>query len=194
MLNRRNLLLMVLIVIIVALLFSGLEQPDEPDQAQQNTKEAEPSLPDHQFKNLRLVLYNDRQTVNWEILASEVNEFTEQDLLEFSPVTVEANNDEQQELYLITAEKGLYHNREEELELSGSVLLKREQQELVTARLIWKMGEGIISAGGGVRISSPFFIITGQSLQADPAFYNLRIDGNREEQASITWKEKGYDF
>ena len=194
MLNRRNLLLMVLIVITVALLFSRIEQPDEPDQAQQNTNEAGPALPDHQFKNLRLVLYNNQQTVSWEILAGEVNEFTKRGLLEFSPVTVEANNDEQQDLYLITAEKGLYHNREEKIELSGSVLLKREQRELVTSRLSWKTGEGILSAGGGVRISSPFFIITGQSLQADLAFHHLRIDGIREEQASISWKEDGYDL
>lgn len=194
MLNKRNLLLMVLIVITVALLFSRLEQPDEPDQAQQNTKDAGPALPEHQFKNLRLVLYNDQQTVSWEILASEVNEFTKRGLLEFSPVTVEANNDKQQGLYLITAEKGLYHNREEEIELSGSVLLKREQQELVTARLSWKTGAGILSAGGGVRISSPSFIITGQSLQADLTFHQLRIDGNRGEQASISWKEEGYEL
>ena len=194
MLNRRNFLLMVLIVITVVLLFSRIEQPDEPDQAQQNTKEAGPALPDHQFKNLRLVLYNNQQTVSWEILASEVNEFTKRGLLEFSPVTVEANNDEQQGLYLITAEKGLYHNREEKIELSDSVLLKREQQELVTARLSWKTGEGMLSAGEGVRISSPSFIITGQSLQADLTFHHLRIDGNREEQASIFWKEEGYEL
>lgn len=192
---KKYILIIVLIVIIGGFYFSYTYQsedwtdPEQPEQAVESDTDIDNNAkPDDQFKDIKMMLYNKDSSIYWEIEAVNVERYAEKDIFQVSPVKIKALNEQDENLYLIQAEKGSFRQGEGELDLQGPILIKKDDLSVKVGELRFNETADLLAGQGGVNISSPAFRLNGESFEAEAGLESLTVFGGKDEQAYFSWK------
>jgi len=181
---NKRLLLIIILVLIGGIYFSFTYQ--RPGDFQDLSPEI---FPEEQFEDINITFFNLEKTISWEINSQRLERFEKEGLLVIQPVTINAMDQKEEQLYSVTASKGIYRSASCQLELTGPILLKKDKLELVTGWLKWQQNDNIISGGEGVSFNSPYFRLSGDHFTTKLEIESLTVYGRENEQAFFTWKE-----
>ncbi len=188
--KKNKIIIIVSILLIVGVFwfsFNPFQTEDMKEDSQTKQEEKDVSA-DKEFAEVDFTLYNSNKTIKWNLNASEISHFEDDNLLQLLPVEIRVYeiNDDDELLYSIKAEEGEYHNQPGFIELKGPINLSRDQTAINLNKLKWKQDEDRISGDGDVLIENPRFKISGEKLFTDSSLKKIEIEGG-DEQAELQW-------
>lgn len=188
--KKNKIIIIVSILLIVGVFwfsFNPFQTEDMKEDSQTKQEEKDVSA-DKEFAEVDFTLYNSNKTIKWNLNASEISHFENDNLLQLLPVEIRVYeiNDDDELLYSIKAEEGEYHNQPGFIELKGPINLSRDQTAINLNKLKWKQDEDRISGEGDVLIENPRFKISGEKLFTDSSLKKIEIEGG-DEQAVLQW-------
>lgn len=188
--KKNKIIIIVSILLIVGVFwfsFNPFQTEDMKEDSQTKQEEKDVSA-DKEFAEVDFTLYNSNKTIKWNLNASEISHFEDDNLLQLLPVEIRVYeiNDDDELLYSIKAEEGEYHNQPGFIELKGPINLSRDQTAINLNKLKWKQDEDRISGEGDVLIENPRFKISGEKLFTDSSLKKIEIEGG-DEQAVLQW-------
>ncbi|QTL96898.1 LPS export ABC transporter periplasmic protein LptC [Iocasia frigidifontis] len=186
------LVLLITVVLISGVYFAFTYQPavDESDDSSTETLEAD-TIPENKFKDIDLTVFNGDDSVSWQIKSSDISSFSQGELLKLSPLKLTAYDENDEVLYTITADYCNYRSALGEMEITGSVVMEKDELRMMTAHLDWDRDEELIRGSGGVSFTSPSYQLTGGRFQANTDFSQITVYKDEQERAALLWKEVG---
>lgn len=215
-LDKKLLLLGTCILIVVfGIFFSLFYQRDTYQSNVVDYEESDIDLqkPDNFFREVGLMFFNDQATISWQLESTEIKGFSRENILDLISVKVNvfeakendsfdnedritysnlSNSSKIKKLYDLNASEANYNINDGLLELSGPVIINRDNINLELGSVLLEDGAKSILAENGVRLKSPDYILKGSSLESDFALSDITIKGDNQEQAYLSW-EKGSD-
>lgn len=192
--NSKKLILIAIIIFFIVVTLSLVIIFHEETGQKITEREEEETVSEESLSEVEFTLYNQDKTIRWELTASRLNRRQEEGILELEPLMVDVYDQEREELlYQLTAYSGNYYNQEERLEIEGPLRLKRDNDYLQAARMTWRADEDIIYGYRQVEIETDSFVLTGSRFETNSDLTYFKIEGDREEQAHLIWREEEDD-
>lgn len=182
--------LLITVVLISGIYFAFTYQPavDENNDSSMASSERD-TIPESKFKDIDLTVFNEDNSVNWQIEASDITSFSQGELLKLSPLNLTAYDKNDEILYTITADYCNYRSAQGEMDIIGSVVMEKDELRMLTAHLDWDKDEELIRGSGGVSFTSPSYQLTGGMFQATTDFSRITVYKGNKEQAALLLKE-----
>ncbi len=176
------------VIIIPVFFISG----ENEDVVSKDNKESSSKTSQTQFKEISFTLYNGQKTVRWELTATKLSHYKEDDYLKLRPVEICVyDNNNNEILYSFTAEKGSYRGNEGRLIINGPIAVNFNNYQLKTGNLSWQQDKDIIKGSSGVEVITPADgFLSGEFLITDSHLHSISVYGSDEKQAYFSRKER----
>ena len=191
--NRNKFYLFILIIIAIILINYGFIYIGYRNYIYEEETEVEKRERTELLKNINFGLYNEDDSLKWDLTAEEITRFTDQKKIDLSDIIVKAQdltteNNGEKDLYFFDAPGGNYWEQDNKLFIKGPVNIAKKDYHLILGNLRWYQEENIISGNQGIKLETPKFLLKGAEFESNLALDSITISGE-ETQAQLRWKE-----
>ena len=173
------------------LILSERKNLTDPEEKGNQTREEQNNT--HSLKKVETVLYNQENTVKWDLDSREITNFNNKEVINFEELKVAAfslkDQENENKLYTFTAPYADYFNSENRLQLQGPVLLKKDNYTLEAGNMTWYQNRELIKGNSGIRIESEKIRMTGDKFESSLELENIKVSGTGKKRAHLYWKE-----
>lgn len=196
--SRKNFLISGLIFIFIIILLisfwlilSERENMTGTDENQNQKQEEQNNT--HFLKKVETVLYNQENTVKWDLDSKEIINLNNKNKINFEELEVDAfsikDKTDEDKLYTFTTPFATYFNRENRFNLEGPVFINKGDYNLEAGNMIWYQNQDQVKGSRGIRIESEKIIMTGDKFESSLELENIKISGKKDQRAHLYWKE-----
>lgn len=137
--------------------------------------EAEIRVPDQEARDFTLTESLEGKK-NWTLWASYAAMYNDQNLVDAKTVRIEFFDKDGKRFSTLVAQQGLVHQRTNDLEARGHVLVTTESGiRMQTDSLHWQNARGKIVSDGFVRVTRKYDVVTGYGFESDPSLDHFHI-------------------
>lgn len=188
--DRLYLIVLIIIIMITAGIWYSFIAVQPGEQTSDETAEQEEEKGQQaRLQEAEFTVYNSDKTIRWELSTSELLHKEKDNLMKMTPVNAGAytvgNN---RKIYSLEGTAGNYSGDDGYFEIEGPVNVKKGEYVLEAGKLVWNQERDVIKGSGGLKLSSPEIILTGNSFETDTAFTTFTVYGN-SQQAKLIWRE-----
>ena len=150
---------------------------------------AEVRLPDQEARDFTLTESSEGKK-NWTLWASYAAMYNNQSLVDAKSVRIEFFDEKGKRFSTLVADRGLVHQRTNDLEAHGNVVVTTESGIVMnTDSLRWRNTAAKIVSDGFVRVTRKHDIVTGYGFESDPSLDHFHI--RRQVRAEV--RDTGLD-
>jgi LPS export ABC transporter protein LptC len=150
---------------------------------------AEVRLPDQEARDFTLTESSEGKK-NWTLYASYAAMYNNQSLVDAKTVRIEFFDKKGQRFSTLVADQGLVHQRTNDLEARGHVVVRTESGIVMnTDSLRWRNAAAKIVSDGFVRVTRKHDVVTGYGFESDPSLDHFYI--RRQVRAEV--RDTGLD-
>jgi LPS export ABC transporter protein LptC len=178
----RRLLRRVLVAAFVCALALGCQSRPASTPSRTDVR-----LPDQEARDFTLTESSEGKK-NWTLWAAYAAMYNDQSLVDARPVRIEFFDKEGKRFSTLVAQQGRVHQRTNDLEARGQVLVTTESGiRMETDSLRWQNAAGKIVSDGFVKVTRKYDVVTGYGFESDPSLdhFHLRREVRAEVRDSV---------
>jgi LPS export ABC transporter protein LptC len=137
--------------------------------------ESSGTRPDQEIDGFRLTQTQDGERV-WTLKAATALIYEDASRVEMSELRIDFYNEDGQVRSTLTADQGTLHQRTNDMQVHGNVVVYAEDGTVLTTELLtWDERTGRIETDRPVRVTKGRDVMTGVGIEADPDLKNIRV-------------------
>lgn len=179
--NELQIYLLCLVLLLLSVAPGCTRKPNTPPRVQKNT--VKPNDPEHlNAKKVEITLLDLKGHVRWQLKIAQLKE--EKDGMHLQRVEGDYLPEDGSAPANIVADKGVILPDMSGLELSGGVILSRNDLSLRADKLTWGNSGGDLNFSGNVRIQTSKIQGQGELMATDANLERIRIEGKSHWKVS----------
>jgi LPS export ABC transporter protein LptC len=177
--------LFIFIIIVFSLYFTVQENPVIPPEPAVENK----NLPEAEMQDVSFSIFNENQKQELKLQTQELKNFKSQNRMELRPIGLKVYSfNEEQLLYKLTGDYGVYYNSRDYIEIRGNVVVESDSYHIRADELDYNLSRNYLEGRGSVTIRGNNFNSKAESFNSDLNLRDLKLSGNKK-QAEIYFDE-----
>ncbi|MGM0446513.1 MAG: LPS export ABC transporter periplasmic protein LptC [Bacillota bacterium] len=184
--DRKKIIFGIIIIIIIAFGI-GFSIYDELIDDSDDNQNIETETEEEYLTEIDLELYNNDKTIRWNLNSEKLQSREEGNIYNMDlPYFKAYENDDL--IYTGEGKNAVYNSNQELMSLSGEIEINKDDMFLETQTIAWNQKDDIIRGEGGVKLTSPKFVISSETFQGPLSLERIEFFGTENNQAKVEWR------